>query len=292
MKKRCFALLACLFLLVKLSLLSFASQNTETVYGLPGEQEKVMSLFEQGPDNDSFSKNHFSLKKESIMPVYVFDWFDYARKGVSQIERVENHYVADFFLEDGRFGGVVHLEINEDYAEWSILEASRFLQEKLNQEPIGDCPCQCSYSEHQGFIRSYLGKDVKEEDVRYVSISMKGLGFYVKGTEERPDALIFLGNEKNCDNESRIVWVDEKLKTQAEKDLQAYEKKLAEIETWKQEHPGEDYPFDGGLLPLNAETPDDKKGSLLIPVIAGTLLAGTGILGGTLLIAKKRKRTI
>ena len=288
MKKSCFCLLAFVFLLTALALPAFANTNTETVYGLPGEQEKVMQLFENGPDYDYFAKKKYSLQKSSIMPFYYGDLYDYARDGVFRIRRKENRYVADFFLEDGQFGGIVYLETNQEYARWYLIEESRLLKEKLGRELIGNSPLPCSYAYHRDFIRSYLGEDVTEEDVRYVS-TLKGCGFYINGKNERPEALVSVGHDTRKDDESRIVWIDEKLKSKAEIFLQEHEKDLAKIEAWKKEHPGEEYPYVGGTF-LGSVTEKQEKRSNLFPIIGASVLAGAGILAVILLAAKKRKR--
>lgn len=244
----------------------------ESVYASVSDQDAVYSAV---LNSKELEFDGITVVKESITPVYVVDFLDYAKTGVFKIspsvvdsagrslvntsDNPGNFYIAKTITADGLFGGNIRFLVADGVAYLKGFTPSEHFYKQGEDIPGGAYSCiSYSYADHAKRIQDLLGRDsfVPPEDVRYVLIDNFGYAFYIN--DGKQESLVMLSYSYGVPSEyyRDIIYIGDELKEMANKRLSEYNEHLQIVKDWEAAHPGEKYSVTGGFLPLQNNIKD------------------------------------
>ncbi|MBR6274006.1 MAG: hypothetical protein IKR27_03220 [Lachnospiraceae bacterium] len=175
----------------------------DSVYASEEEQDKLFQLIiNNSADNVKYTDNGEmkheinddgwieKIVKESIMPVYTFDVFEYARSGDIIIERKEGWYCITREFEDGTYTGDSLFEIvdNVCYMHGGTISKDYYLR-KVDDDStmMGNFNCY-NYDHNKEWLINVLKEknmgEFDDENARFVVEKQRNAFHYIVNTEK------------------------------------------------------------------------------------------------------------
>jgi hypothetical protein len=242
-------------ILFSVSAFAAAGDYGEAVYASRSDQDALIEIIEKSEDlMKQLNYDGVSILKESITPVFVADFLEYAETGVFRIwpdslPHVENDpasfngsvYMSKAVTADGLFAGYMMFHIDDGVASSLMFTPTPVLEHYFDARyGFGGNAnlVSRSYADHAGRIQALMESDslIPASQVRYVGIQNLGEAFYIN--DGNIEALVVISASGNVFT-SEIMYFGDDLKKKADECLVEFNEQEKAVQEWMEANPGE-----------------------------------------------------
>ena len=326
MKKLSLIITWCIFLFLFECVLASEYDFPCDIFSISEEkQEEIYEVITRNRDEKfEVYYKQMSIVKESIIPVYIMDFYTFAEtekvmiypfvEGYRDSEydyfaaegKEPNVFYADLVFEDGTYGGGIQFYIIDDKAYLRSIDPSGYLLSKEGTEPTDD---DYANSVNHEKVKENIQRVLKKEninlnDVKSIKYTIISELRSVRYCVDYCDRMLLISPGRIDKNgtlmEPFYFYEDDESFIQKVEDTLQYMKEFKEFrEQWIKEHPGEPFTYVGGpgaVISNNdnelTTTQSKEKSKWLIILLLIVSISVIMIMGYIIIKKKKILKTI